>query len=121
MLDLAKKTNTPLHHWNNKQNIYDSSGSLIPAEKSDKLSTILWDIIAQAMEHSLEHGKSIHESESLLDFVKQKAEEKLQDEEEDQELLLQMAEMWGAYIGEPIAKQSLRFAWLEEVCGGGGE
>ena len=31
---------------------------------------------------------------------------------------MQMAEMWGAYIGEPVHRQSLKFAWMEECCGG---
>jgi hypothetical protein len=119
MLDLAKKTNTPLHHWNDKQNIYDSSGKLIPQEKADQLSTILWEIIAEGFEHSERHGKSIPESQSLYDFIKIKAKERFPDTEADQELLLQMSEMWGAYIGEPITRQSLRFAWMEECCGGG--
>jgi len=34
-----------LHHWNSKQNIYDSSGKLLPDEKSDKMSTLLWEIM----------------------------------------------------------------------------
>lgn len=29
--------------------------------------------------------------------------------------------MWGAYVGSPISKQSLKFAWLERCCGGEGE
>jgi hypothetical protein len=118
MLDLAKKTNTTLHHWNDKQNIYDSSGKLLPEEKSDKLSTLLWDIIAEGFEHSLNHGKSIPESKSLYDFVKDKAKDRLPDEK-DQELLLQISHVWGCYIGEPVTRQSLRYAWLEECCGGG--
>ncbi len=32
---------------------------------------------------------------------------------------MEMAEMWGAYIGDPVDKQSLKFAWMEECCGGG--
>jgi hypothetical protein len=113
MLDLARKTNTPLHHWNDKQNIYDSSSKLIPQEKSDQFSTLLWEIIAQGFEHSAKHGKSIPESESLYDFIKDRAKEKLPDQKEDQDLLLQMSEMWGAYIGEPITRQSLRNAVVE--------
>jgi hypothetical protein len=119
MLDLAKKTNTTLHHWNNKQNIYDSAGKLVPEEKSDKLSTLLWEIIEEAFVHSSKYGKSIPETQSLYDFIKEKAKEKLPDQEEDKELLLQMSEIWGAYIGEPVTRQSLRFAWMEECCGGG--
>lgn len=41
------------------------------------------------------------------------------DRKEDADLLCQMSEMWGAYIGDPVQRQSLRFAWMEEVCGGG--
>lgn len=40
-------------------------------------------------------------------------------EEEDKELVCQMAEMWGAYVGDPVSRQSLRFAWMEGCCGGG--
>ncbi|KAG7124544.1 hypothetical protein HYQ44_001729 [Verticillium longisporum] len=29
-----------------------------------------------------------------------------------------MSEMFGAYIGEPVWRQSLKFAWMEECCGG---
>jgi hypothetical protein len=118
MLDLAKRTNTTLHRWNDKQRIYDAFGKLLPDEKSDKLSTLLWEIIAEAFEYSLKEGKSIHETESLYDFIKQKAIANLPDEK-DQALLLQMSHVWGCYIGEPITRQSLRYAWLEECCGGG--
>ena len=38
---------------------------------------------------------------------------------DDQQLLAQMSEMWGAYVGEVVRRQSLRFAWMEERCGGG--
>jgi hypothetical protein len=54
----------------------------------------------------------------LYDFIKQKAKANLPDEK-DQALLLQMSHVWGCYIGEPITQQSLRYAWLEECCGGG--
>jgi len=83
------------------------------------LSTLVWEIIAEAFEHSSKHGKSIPESDSLYDFFREKAKEKFPDQKEDEELLLQMSEMWGAYIGDPISRQSLRFAWMEECCGGG--
>jgi hypothetical protein len=55
----------------------------------------------------------------LYDYFVDKAKELFPDSEEDQNLLCQMSEMWGAYIGEPVQRQSLRFVWMEEVCGGG--
>jgi hypothetical protein len=108
-----------LHHWNSKQNIYDSSGNLLPDEKSDKMSTLLWEIIEEGFEYSAKLGKAIPEGDSFYDFFKVKAKEMFPDQKEDEELLLQMSEMWGAYVGDPVTRQSLRFAYLEECCGGG--
>lgn len=121
MLDLAMKTNTTLHPWNNKQGNYDCAGNFVPEEKSEDMSTIVWDIFAEGVEYSLREGKSIPETESLYDFVKAKAKGRFPDNEEEQELLLQMSHVWGTYIGDPIARQSLKFAWMEECCCGGGE
>ncbi|KFY26110.1 hypothetical protein V493_04256 [Pseudogymnoascus sp. VKM F-4281 (FW-2241)] len=117
--DLAIATGTPLHHWNNRQNIFTSSGELLSNEKSSELSSLLWEIIEEAFEHSKQNGKSIPESASLYDFIEAKVKEKLPDQVEDQKLVLSMSEMWGAYVGHPVTKQSLRFSWMEECCGGG--
>ena len=35
-------------------------------------------------------------------------------------VVLQMAHVWGDFVGEPIEKQSLKFFWLEECIEGGG-
>lgn len=117
--DLAIETNTPLHHWNNKQNIFTSDGELLPAEKSAELSTLLWEIIEEAFAFSGKNGKSIPESVSLYDYIESSVEEKLAGRPEDQKLILSMSEMWGAYVGHPVTRQSLRFSWMEECCGGG--
>ncbi|KXX81533.1 Protein FLOWERING LOCUS D [Madurella mycetomatis] len=119
---LASDTDTPLHHWNNKQLIYDSSGNPLSDDLADKLSTLVWDIIELAFKFSEEahiknKGDDIPSRNSLYDFVKQKAME-MMPEEKERGLLLQVSEMFGAYVGVPIWKQSLRFSWMEECCGG---
>ncbi|KAK0667051.1 hypothetical protein QBC41DRAFT_324751 [Cercophora samala] len=119
---LATDTNTPLHRWNTKQLIYDSSGKTIPEELTERLSTTLWDIISQAFKfseaaHVKDGGNDIPATKSLQDFIREKAEEVVPDAYE-QHLLIQMSEMFGAYVGEPVWKQSLRFSWMEECCGG---
>lgn len=120
---MASNTNTPLHHWNNKQLIYDAEGNALPDELTDRLSTLLWEIIELAFKHSEEahaegKGEDIPSRDSLYDFVKRKATEMIPDLKE-RGILLQMSEMFGAYVGEPVWRQSLRFAWMEECCGGG--
>lgn len=76
-------------------------------------------MIEEAQEHSSNNGSSIPEAASLYDFLVEKAQKLFPDSQNDRELLCQMSQMWGAYIGDPIQRQSLRFAWMEEVCGGG--
>ncbi|KAK0710668.1 hypothetical protein B0H67DRAFT_583178 [Lasiosphaeris hirsuta] len=119
---LATDTATPLHYWNNKQLIYDSLGRTLPAEQSERLSTLLWEIIEEAFKFSEkardeDGGKGIPSHDSLQDFIRRRAEEVVSDEGE-RKLLVQISEVFGAYVGEPVGKQSLRFAWMEECCGG---
>ncbi|KAK3344492.1 hypothetical protein B0T25DRAFT_616206 [Lasiosphaeria hispida] len=97
---LATDTATPLHHWNNKQLIYDPSGKALPAEQIQRLSTLL--------------GREfrVKSQDSLQDFIRRRAEEVVPDEVE-RKLLVQMSDVFGAYVGEPVWKQSLRFAWME--------
>lgn len=116
-------TKTPLHHWNNKQLIFDSKGNALANEVTERLSTLLWEIIEEAFNfseaaHQKNGGKEIPKDDSLHDFITRRTREAIADEEE-RKLLIQMSEMFGAYVGEPVWKQSLRFAWMEECCGGG--
>lgn len=39
--------------------------------------------------------------------------------EDSSALVLQMARIWGDFIGDPIEKQSLKYLWLEECIDGG--
>ncbi|KAM0270231.1 hypothetical protein ACHAQH_009513 [Verticillium albo-atrum] len=117
---LASETKTPLHSWNDKQLIFDSSGNAVPPDLTERLSTLLWEIIEEAFNFSADaqNGTStIDNDASLYDFVRDKSKEHLSDEHE-RALLLKMSEMFGAYIGEPVWRQSLKFAWMEECCGG---
>lgn len=61
---------------------------------------------------------TIPNKDSLYDFIEAKAREMVPDDKE-RGLLLQMSEMFGAYVGVPVWRQSLKFAWMEECCGGG--
>lgn len=112
-----------MHRWNNKQMLFDGAGNCLPDETAQRLSTLLWEIIEDAFafseaEHKENGGLNISATDSLYDFIARRAGEVLPDEAE-QKLLMQMSEMWGAYVGEPVWRQSLRFAWMEECCGGG--
>ena len=53
-----------------------------------------------------------------MDFFKSEVQAKGLDDQTSR-LVLQMAQMWGDFVGEPIEKQSLKFFWLEECIEGG--
>ena len=99
--------------------IYDEQGQLVESGRADRLSSAVWDIVEDALRHSEESGHDIPETLSLHDQVARRAADVFPDCRDDQRLLVQMAQMWGAYIGDPPSKQSLRFAWLEKCCVGG--
>lgn len=118
LLDIAKETGTPLHSWNEYINLYDRAGKLVSNEKAVEIDELRWKLIQDAIEYSAEHSEYISKHDSLYDFVEKRAKETLSSAD-DQALLLGMLEMWGDYIGDPVHRQSLKFAYMEECCGGG--
>ena len=81
----------------------------------------MWGIIMQAFKHSRTNSTLIDPMESLHDFFKLKINEKYPDAKQDRQrkLTLQMAQLWGAFVGTSVTRQSLRFLWLEEGLDGG--
>jgi len=118
LLDLAKETNTPLHVWNEKIRVFNRNGDSIPENQAKELSDLRWELIEEAFPYSLKNKHEIPVNDSLYDFLKRRIlEEGLSSE--DSQLLLDMSHMWGCYTGDSIVKQSLKFAFLEDCCGGG--
>ncbi|KAK3942263.1 hypothetical protein QBC46DRAFT_78199 [Diplogelasinospora grovesii] len=122
ILDLAKETKTPTGSWDATSYVFDEEGKLLSLEDSTRYSTTTWNIIEDAFEHSNKHGAEIDPATTLLDFFREKVVERIPDTEENFErkrhVVLQMSELWGAFVGSPIDKQSLKFFWLEECIDG---
>lgn len=98
--------------------VYDEFGHLMDEEIATEHYDIMWCIIGDAFKYSRAHYVSIPPEESLLDFFRTKLLEREADVASTR-LVLQMAESWGDFVGEPIKKQSLKFFWLEECIEGG--
>ena len=120
ILELAKKTGTIIHSWGDRQAVFDEDGSKVPDKDVYRTSEIFWDIIVEAYRYSNDFSASIPATESLMDFVEKMADKEFGSEPVDditkrrRRLLLREAEMWGAFVGSPIRKQSLKFCWLEQ-------
>lgn len=123
--EIAKGTGTLLHGWEEEQAVLDSQGCLVHLDEAAEYAELLWDdgIIAEAFRHSEESNDSIDPTRSLYDFFVEKSEQHFEEEPEHErrrkrETLLLFASMWGAYVGSSVAKQSLKFFWLEECIDG---
>jgi hypothetical protein len=118
ILNLAKQTETALFTVEDHACIFDQNGEVISHDKATELLDLVWEIIREAFKYSNEDCSNIPPEKSLKDFFIEKVVEKGL-AEEDQILVLQMAEMWGAFIGDPLERQSLKYFWLEECLDGG--
>lgn len=100
-------------------NVYDEDGKFLKDGK--KLNEALWGIIVQAFKHSADNKATIDPKESLHDFFQERVQEMFPAIEESRErkIMMQMTEMWGAFVGSPVQTQSLKFFWLEECIDGG--
>ena len=118
ILNLAKETGTVLCLIEDNTCVFDQNGQALSTQKATDLFDLVWVIISDAFKYSNEDFSNISPKASLKDFFTKKIREKGLSRE-DQALILQMAEMWGAFIGDPWDKQSLKYFWLEECLDGG--
>ncbi|MCJ1402281.1 hypothetical protein MMC11_005501 [Xylographa trunciseda] len=116
ILDLAKETNTVASLIGEKSGTFDELGEYMDEKKAERLSELVWGIIADAFKYSND-SSSIPPDRSLRDFFVEELEEK-DLSQEDKKIVLQIAQMWGAFIGDPIERQSLKYFWLEECIDG---
>lgn len=123
ILDLAKETGTITGSWEEKSSVFDETGKQLPQSDAVNCSTILWEIVGDAFQHSNKHSATISPDESLWDFFKKEVPRKIPDSEPDYErkrnCVYQLADQWGAFVGSHIFTQSLKFFWLEECIDGG--
>ena len=92
-------------------------GKLVDEEKATKAAEFVWTTIEEAFEYSNQHGDSIPSKQSLYDFIQEKLE-KTDFSEEEKKLCLDSCKLWGAYVGDSIERQSLKFFRLEECIDG---
>lgn len=123
ILDIAKQTGTVYGSWDTRSYVFDEFGSLFPVEEGEKYANMMWDIVQDAFRHSNKNFSEIAESESLFDFFSQRVEQMIPQTEDHYDrkraIVMQMSELWGAFVGSPIHTQSLKFFWLEECIEGG--
>ncbi|KAL8650874.1 MAG: hypothetical protein Q9226_004962 [Calogaya cf. arnoldii] len=122
IIELAKETGTPLHLWKENTLLVDNDGQSIPSLEANQALKRVWEILDEASEHSKDQGDRIHPSASLYSFFEGSCSSAVQRgdmTERERELIIGMSEMWGAYAGDGVRSQSLKFFCLEDCIKGG--
>jgi hypothetical protein len=123
-LDLAKQTNTLTMNWDGRQSVFDHSGNLMSEKEAVENEEVVWGIIEKAMKYSNAESATIPADKSLYSFFQDEIEKLYPMDNGDakakrkRDTILQISEMWGAFVGSPIQTQSLKFFWLEECIDG---
>lgn len=118
IIEIAKRTHTELFRRPEELAVVGSDGKHRSNEVAMRLASALEAIIEDAYKYSTEHTETIDPNTSLWDFVQTKAEEAYSGDPQFLADLLNEAQRFGLYIGDPISKQSLKYLTIEEGAGG---
>ena len=110
-------------NWDGRQSVVDALGKYLSDKEATENTEMVWSIIVQAMKHSNEHSATIDPKKSLYNFFEEAVEKQFLEIDEEEakkkrQTILQMSEMWGAFVGSEIQRQSLKFFWMEECIDG---
>ena len=112
-MTIAESTNTTIQDFEGGQIIFSKDGKPLDDNMATKLSEFMWMTIDDAFEYSNKYKDSIPSDRSLFDFFLEKIEQ-TDFSQAEKEACIETCQLWGAYVGDPINRQSLRFFCLEE-------
>lgn len=129
MMDLATETGTTTYSWGENQIMFDSDKRMLSREDTTEVQEFVWETIKEAFDESNDkysrdaREKGIAPSKSLADFFAKRIHDKYAKDKNPQsiaklKLVGKTSKMWGAFVGQSIEKQSLKFFWLEECLEG---
>ena len=101
--------------------IVDGHGQLVPSNLANRALDAVWQILEKAMDYSKSSAHVIDSSSSLYDFFAQQCSLRVHEGDmtnKEAELVLSMSQMWGAYVGEKVERQSLKFFFMEDCIEG---
>lgn len=110
---IAESTKTVLQDFEGGQVLFSKDGKLLDENMTFKLSEFMWSTIEEAFEYSNKYKETIPPERSLFDFFLEKIE-KSDFAPAEKDACVETCKLWGAYVGDPIDRQSLRFFCLEE-------
>ncbi|PYH45497.1 flavin monoamine oxidase family protein [Aspergillus saccharolyticus JOP 1030-1] len=117
IVSIAESTDTVVQDFEGNQALIAPDGKPVSDEVAEKVSDVLWTIIAKAFKYSNTYKETIPVDRSLFDYIKEQVGQTDLSEQE-KALCIESSKMWGAYVGDSIERQSLKFFCLEECIDG---
>lgn len=102
--------------------LIDQKGNIVSEDVANETLQFVWDILEKAIEFSKSSSGDVDPSTSLYGFFVDECN-KMVDHghwtDYQRTLVLSMSEMWGAYVGDRVERQSLKFFFLEDCIESG--
>lgn len=112
------KPGVTLHDIGEQNAIYTRDGRLLNTYERENIEGKMWEYVDRAISYSSLHSEIIDEKLGLLDFVEHEMDRDCVYDERQREQIRDAMVMFGFYIGEAATRQSLKFAYLEEMVPG---
>ena len=119
---LAEKARSTTVACGAVHSICDSNGVWLSSDTARSYYEEVWEILGLAIDKSQEETASLPDSAKMMDFFRHEvAIRRLQVKRPKayESLMMQIVEMWGAFMGSECTTQSLKNLWLDAGLEGG--
>lgn len=116
-MTIAEATKTITYDPQGGMLTFSREGLPLSEDVATRVSEFVWSTISEAFEYSNTHAETIPPERSLYNFFEEKVEQ-AQLSSQEKQLVLDGCKLWGAYVGDSIERQSLKFFRLEECVDG---
>ncbi|KAL8840009.1 MAG: hypothetical protein Q9170_001493 [Blastenia crenularia] len=116
IVHLAEKAGSPIVACGAVHSICGSDGVWLSRKRAQRYYEEVWEILEMAMDESDENSSSLSNSAKMMDFFRQELQRRRSQTEKPEPyeaLMMQIVEMWGAFMGNECENQSLKNLWLD--------
>ncbi|KAL8854172.1 MAG: hypothetical protein Q9221_001095 [Calogaya cf. arnoldii] len=122
IIHLAEKAMSTTVACSDVHSICDSNGVWLSADTARSLYKDVWEILELAMHKSETEAEFLPDSAKMMDFYREELNRRCLEAEEPEtcrNLMLQIVEMWGAFMGNECETQGLKNLYLDAGLEGG--
>jgi len=121
---LAERTQTTTIPCGAVDSICDSKGTWLNRGLARRYYEEVWEILDLAVDKSRQEFASLSDTAKMMDFFRAEVQSRRssqgkQPDDYYETLMLQIVEMWGAFMGDECERQSLKNMWLVDDLEGG--